>query len=43
MDGTAATLCRENNIEILVFNLIDPENIVKAVLGENIGTIVKED
>ena len=42
MDSTAASLCRDNNIPILVFNLENPENIVKAVLGENIGTIVKE-
>ena len=42
MDSTAASLCRDNNIPILVFNLEDPQNIVRAVLGENIGTIVKE-
>lgn len=42
MDSTAASLCRDNNIGILVFNLDKPENIVKAVTGENIGTIVKE-
>ena len=42
MDSTAASLCRDNNIGILVFNLDDPQNIVKAVQGENIGTIVKE-
>ena len=43
MDGTAASLCRDNKLPILVFNLENPENIVKAVQGENIGTIVKED
>ena len=43
MDGTAASLCRDNKLPILVFNLEDPSNIVKAVQGENIGTIVKED
>ena len=42
MDSTAASLCRDNNIGILVFNLDDPQNIVRAVEGENIGTIVKE-
>ena len=42
MDSTAASLCRDNNISILVFNLEDPENIVRAILGENIGTLVKE-
>ena len=41
MDGTAASLCRDNGIPILVFNLQDPNNIVKAVKGENVGTIVK--
>ncbi|MBR2730907.1 MAG: UMP kinase [Clostridia bacterium] len=43
MDATAASLCRDNNIPILVFNLSDPQNIVRAVMGENVGTIVKED
>ena len=42
MDSTAASLCRDNNIPILVFNLENPENILKAIIGENIGTIVKE-
>ncbi|MGN1418256.1 MAG: UMP kinase [Acutalibacteraceae bacterium] len=41
MDSTAASLCRDNNIGILVFNLDDPQNIVRAIKGENIGTIVK--
>lgn len=41
MDSTAASLCRDNNIPILVFNLSDPENILRAVKGENIGTLVK--
>ncbi len=40
MDSTAATLCMDNNIPILVFNLQDPHNIVRAVAGEAIGTIV---
>ena len=42
MDSTAASLCRDNSIAILVFNLEDPENIIRAVKGENIGTLVKE-
>ena len=41
MDSTAASLCRDNHIPILVFNLSDPENIVRAAKGENIGTVVK--
>ena len=40
MDSTAATLCKDNNISLLVFNLEDPENIVRAVRGETIGTVV---
>ena len=42
MDMTAASLCRDNNMPILVFSLRDPENIYRAICGENIGTIVKE-
>ena len=41
MDGTAASLCRDNSIPILVFNLDDPQNIVRAIKGENVGTVVK--
>ena len=40
MDLTAATLCKDNHIPLLVFGLDHPENIVKAVSGETIGTIV---
>ena len=42
MDGTAATLCRENGLPILVFDLADPANIARAVRGEEIGTLVQE-
>jgi uridylate kinase len=42
MDSTAATLCRDNEIPIMVFNLSDPKNIVRAINGDDIGTIVKE-
>ncbi|MBE6729488.1 MAG: UMP kinase [Ruminococcaceae bacterium] len=41
MDSTAASLCMDNSIQIRVFNLDNPNNIVLAVLGENIGTVVK--
>ncbi len=41
MDSTAASLCMDNDIEILVFNLDNPDNIVAAVTGETIGTLVK--
>jgi uridylate kinase len=42
MDATAVALCRENRIPIIVFNINDPENIKKLILGEKIGTEVKE-
>ena len=41
MDSTATALCRDNNIPLLVFGIADPENIVRAVKGEQIGTLVK--
>lgn len=41
MDSTAASLCRDNKISILVFNLEDPQNIVRALKGESIGTVVE--
>lgn len=41
MDSTAASLCRDNNIAIHVFALSDEENVMKAVCGEKIGTIVR--
>ncbi len=40
MDNTAAALAQNSNMPVLVFNLNDPENIKKAVLGEKIGTVV---
>ena len=43
MDSTAASMCRDNNLPILVFGLDDPENIVRAVNGEKIGTLVTND
>ena len=41
MDSTATALCKDNNIPILVFGIAQPENIVKAVMGENVGTLVE--
>jgi uridylate kinase len=41
MDSTAASLCRDNNIPIHVFSLEEPGNILKAVRGEEIGTIIR--
>lgn len=41
MDVTAASMCMDNNIPILVFALMPPENIIKAVCGEKIGTMIR--
>ena len=41
MDSTATSLCRDNNIPLVVFGIDPPENIVKIIKGEHIGTIVK--
>lgn len=41
MDSTATALCKDNNIPLHVFAISDPENIVRAINGEKIGTIVK--
>lgn len=41
MDSTAASLSMDNNMPILVFSLDEPDNIVKALCGEDIGTLVK--
>jgi len=42
MDGTAVTLCMDNKLPIIVFNLFKKGNVKKVILGEEIGTIVKE-
>ncbi|UMZ73395.1 UMP kinase [Natranaerofaba carboxydovora] len=41
MDSTAASLCKDNSIPIIVFGLSKEGNIKKAVLGEKIGTLIK--
>ena len=41
MDSTATSLCRDNNIPLIVFGIDEPENILRIVKGEKIGTIVK--
>lgn len=43
IDGTAASMCRDNNMPLLVFDLSKPENIYDAIIGKNIGTIVTEE
>lgn len=42
MDSTATSLSMDNHIPVLLFTLREPENILKAVMGEKIGTIVRE-
>ena len=42
-DTTAMTLAMDNHMTLICFALADPENIIRVVCGENIGTTVKED
>lgn len=41
MDSTAASLCKDNNLEIIVFNMNEEGNILRVVKGEKIGTLVR--
>ena len=41
MDMTAFTLCMENNLPIIVFDMNEPFNLRRVVMGENVGTLVK--
>jgi uridylate kinase len=41
MDMTAITFCKDNNLEILVFDVSTPGNVVRAAKGERIGTLVR--
>ena len=41
MDSTATSLSMDNKLPVLLFALKDPQNIIRAVMGEKIGTIVK--
>jgi uridylate kinase len=41
MDSTAASLCRDNKIPVLVFSIKDPQNIVRAVCEEGVGTLIE--
>ncbi len=43
MDSTAATLCRDNNMPMIVFDLARPDNILDAAMGKTIGTLVCSD
>jgi len=41
MDSTASSLCMDNNIPLIVFSIMEEGNIKRAVLGEEIGTVVR--
>ena len=43
MDSTATSLCMDNNIPILVFSIKDPDNILRALTGENVGTFIARE
>ncbi len=43
MDSTATSLCMDNNIPLLVFSIKEPENILKVLNGENVGTFVARE
>ena len=43
MDSTAISLCRDNNLPILVFNMTKPGNIRRVLLGEPLGTMVLDE
>ncbi|MDO4863508.1 MAG: UMP kinase [Ruminococcus sp.] len=43
MDSTAAAMCRDNKMKMLVFDLSRPDNIYDAVMGEDVGTVVYEE
>jgi uridylate kinase len=41
MDATAVSLCMDNNLPIIIFNLLNEGNIREAVLGKDIGSIIR--
>ena len=43
MDSTATSLCRDNHIPLIVFGMNEPDNMVKAILGEKVGTFVGDE
>lgn len=42
MDMTAFTMCKENNLPIIVFNINESENLMKIIDGESVGTLVED-
>lgn len=43
MDLTAVSLCKENNLPMMVFNMDIPDNLLRLVKGENIGTLINNE
>ena len=43
MDSTATSLCMDNNIPLLVFSIKEPENIIRVLNGDNVGTFVARE
>ena len=43
MDSTAFSLCQDNKVPIMVFDMNQPDNILRAVCGEPVGTLVTAD
>ena len=41
MDSTAISLCRDNNIKLIVFEIAKPDNMVRIVKGEKVGTLIR--
>ena len=41
MDMTAFTLCMENELPIIVFDMNEPGNLLRVIVGEKVGTLVK--
>jgi len=43
MDASAISLCKDNRLPIMIFNMTEPSNIKRAVMGERVGSIVRPD
>ena len=43
MDASAISLCKDNGLPIIVFDMTVPGNIKRVVLGEKIGSIIRDD
>jgi uridylate kinase len=43
MDSSAISLCKDNRLPIMIFNMTEPGNIKRAVMGERVGSIVRPD